>query len=170
MPKQVTRPTPDLTIRSYLPEIWQGIKVTNRHFWVNLLTRRDVVTSQYPEEKRPYPPRNRGNHRLMLREDGSVRCVACYMCSTACPADCIRIVAGERDDKSIEKYPVVFEIDHMKCVFCGFCEEACPCDAIRLDSGFHRDPGYTRDDELTPKQRLQSLGTLSVSRQGGEFK
>ena len=127
------------------------------------------MTSQYPEVKRPYPPRYRGKHRLMRREDGSVRCVACFMCSTACPADCINIVAGERGDEN-EKYPVTFEVDFIKCVFCGMCEEACPCDAIRLDSGVHRAPAYTRADELNGKEDLLSLGTLSVSRQGGDYK
>jgi len=168
--KRVERPEPDLVVQSYLPEVWEGMKVSARHFFVNLFTRRDIVTSQYPEEKRPYPPRYRGRHRLMRREDGSVRCVACFMCSTACPADCIRIVAGEHEDRDVEKYPVVFEIDHLKCVFCGFCEESCPCDAIRLDSGVHRDPGYDRAYENMGKTDLLSLGALSTSRQGGEFK
>ena len=31
------------------------------------------------------------------------------LCPTVCPAECIHIVAGEREDK--EKYPVKFEID-----------------------------------------------------------
>jgi NADH-quinone oxidoreductase subunit I len=105
----------------------------------------------------------------MLREDGTARCVACFMCSTACPADCIRIVAGERPDEN-EKFPAVFEVDFIKCVFCGLCEEACPCDAIRLDSGVHRAPAYTRAEELNGKEDLLSLGGISVSRQGGEFK
>lgn len=170
MGKLVERPEFDLTVRSYLPEVARGMKVSARHFFSNLLTRRGIVTSQYPEERREYPPRYRGRHRLMRREDGSVRCVACFMCSTACPADCIRIVAGEHEDRDIEKYPVVFEIDHLKCVFCGFCEEACPCDAIRLDSGVHRDPGYDRAYERMGKVDLLALGTLSTSRQGGEFK
>lgn len=170
MAKPVNRPEPDLTIKTYLPEIWKGMKVTGRHFFVNLFTGRDIVTAQYPEEKRPYPPRYRGMHRLMRREDGSVRCVACFLCATACPADCIRIVAGEHEDPNIEKYPVVFEIDHLKCVFCGLCVDACPCDAIRMDSGLHREPAYTRAQELTGKQDLLALGSLSTAPQGGEFK
>jgi NADH-quinone oxidoreductase subunit I len=168
--KLVDRPTPDLTIQSYVPEIWKGMKVAGRHFFVNLLTRKGVATSQYPDEKPVYPPRFRGMHRLMKREDGSVRCVACFLCSTACPADCINIKAGERDDRSVERYPVVFEIDFIKCIFCGMCEEACPCDAIRLDSGTHRIPAFTRREEVIGKVDLMSLGALSVAKQGGEFK
>ena len=158
-----------MVVRSWLPELWNGMKVTNRHFWVNLLTRRGIVTKEYPDEKPVYPPRYRGKHRLMRREDGSVRCVACYCCSTACPADCIRIEAGQRGDDG-EKYPTVFEVDFIKCIFCGMCEEACPCDAIRLDSGVHRTPAYTREGELNAKEDLLSLGGLSIARQGGDFK
>lgn len=167
--KVVDRPPADLVVRSWLPELWKGMKVTNRHFWVNLLTRKGIVTAQYPEEKFPYPPRYRGHHRLMRRDDGSVRCVACFCCSTACPADCIHIVAGERSDEH-EKYPVVFEVDFIKCIFCGMCEEACPCDAIRLDSGVHRSPSLTREGELCGKEDLLSLGGLSVARQGGDYR
>jgi len=168
--KLVHRPEPDLTIQSYLPETWNGMKRVSRHFFVNLFTKKGFVTKQYPEERFPYAPRYRGMHRLMRREDGSVRCVACFLCSTACPADCIHIVAGESDNREVEKYPVVFEVDHIKCIFCGFCEEACPCDAIRLDTGEHRVPGYSREEELTGKVDLLARGALSVSRQGGRFK
>lgn len=170
MGKVVNRPKPDLTIQSYLPETWKGMKRVSKHFFVNLFTKKGYVTKQYPEERFPYAPRYRGTHRLMLREDGSVRCVACFLCATACPADCIRIVAGESDRPDVEKYPVVFEIDHLKCIFCGFCEEACPCDAIRLDTGEHRQPEYTRVAEITGKADLMARGGLSIAPQGGKFK
>lgn len=170
MGKLVDRPTPDLTIKSYIPELWRGMKVTSRHFFVNLLTQKAIVTKQYPEEKFEYAPRFRGHHRLMRREDGSVRCVACFLCATACPAECIHIVAGEHEDPNIEKYPVVFEIDELLCIFCGMCEEACPCDAIRLDSGIHRQPSGSRNDQVVGKKDLLSLGGLSTSKQGGEMK
>ncbi|MBL6975257.1 MAG: NADH-quinone oxidoreductase subunit I [Deltaproteobacteria bacterium] len=170
MGKLVERPEPDVIIQSYLPEVWNGMKRTSRHFFANLLMKKGIATIQYPDEKVTYPPRFRGNHRLMHREDGSVRCVACYLCSTACPADCIHIVAGETDDTDVEKAPTVFEIDHLRCIFCGFCEEACPCDAIRLDSGEHRVPAFCRKDEMSGKEDLLSRGAPSVSKQGGEFK
>ena len=56
-----------------------------------------ITTVQYPEEKVPYPEGYRGLHRLVPREDGKPRCVACYMCATICPAQCIYIEAGEYD-------------------------------------------------------------------------
>ncbi len=111
-----------------------------------------VVTVQYPEEKRRVSARYRGRHRLTVREDGFIKCVACYMCEEICPAHCIHIESGEVEDKSVEKYPVVFDIDELRCVFCGLCVEACPKDAIRMDTGIislahgSRDAfDYTRD-------------------------
>jgi NADH-quinone oxidoreductase subunit I len=64
--------------------------------------------------------------------NGVENCTACMLCPTVCPAECIHIVAGERDDK--EKYPIKFEIDSLRCCFCGMCEEACPKDAIKLSN------------------------------------
>lgn len=167
---QVKRPRPDLTIRTYLPEVLKGIGVTTRHFLINVLTQRQIVTRQYPEDRFQYAPRYRGHHRLMWRPDGSPRCVACFLCSTACPSDCIHIVAGEHENSSIEKYPKVFEIDLLKCVYCGFCEEACPCDAIRLDSGEHPAPGQSRRVHLCGKVDLLKRGAPSVSVQGGIYR
>ena len=60
--------------RSYLPEIARGLAVTLRHLFVNLFGSRDkryLQTINYPDEKRVYPPRYRGQHRLLPREDGT---------------------------------------------------------------------------------------------------
>jgi NADH-quinone oxidoreductase subunit I len=66
-------------------------------------------------------------------------------CETACPADCISIVAAEHADPAIEKYPVRFDINIMRCVFCGLCVEACPVDAIRMDTGKYELAAESRD-------------------------
>ena len=76
------------------------------------------------------PPNYRGVHRLNRDEQGRVKCVACYMCSTACPARCIDIVAAPSPWPDREKYPEAFVIDELRCIYCGMCEEACPVDAI----------------------------------------
>ncbi len=152
----------------YIPELIRGLGVTLRHFFVNTFGSKEIVTVRYPEEKRDYPPRFRGVHRLMQREDGTVRCVACMMCSTICPAQCIDIVAGERNEAPfVEKYPISFEIDELVCVVCGMCVEACPCDAIRMDSGIHFRPIEHRSDALMQKDDLMKLGGLSIAKQGG---
>jgi NADH-quinone oxidoreductase subunit I len=110
-----------------------------------------VSTVQYPEERVPYPEGYRGLHRLVPREDGKPRCVACYMCATVCPAQCIYIEAGEYDpadsaaeSRVIEKYPTAFVIDELRCIVCGLCVEACPKDAIRMDTYTHTPSEYNR--------------------------
>ena len=146
--------------KAYLPEVFRGLVVTLRHFFTNLFgarSKRYTETLRYPDEQRVYPARFRGQHRLLAREDGSPRCVACYMCSTACPAYCIHIVAEESQNKTIEKRPASFEIDLLRCIYCGLCVEACPEDAIRMDTGIHTKPFYTREDAVIGKVDLLHL-------------
>ena len=142
--------------RAYFPEIVRGLSVTGYHFFRNLglhtlhlfglaKTTSAAVTIQYPEERAVYPDTFRGRHRLTLKPDDSASCTACYLCATACPADCIYIEAGENPDNPIEKFAIRYEIDTLRCIYCGFCVEACPCDAIRMDSGTHPgNLGFTR--------------------------
>jgi NADH-quinone oxidoreductase subunit I len=162
---KVYRPEPEDT--SFLSATLKGLGVTLRHFFRNVATKTDVETIRYPEERKPYPERNRGLHRLMHREDGAVRCVACMMCPTVCPAHCITIVPAETDDKGVEKYPASFEIDELRCVVCGLCVEACPCDAIRMDTGLHAPPVEQRSSAIMTKEMMLSLGTKSIATQGG---
>lgn len=116
----------------YLPGILSGMGFTFGKMIKNILNPKKMPTLNYPEEKYEYGPRFKGNHILTVKKDGSLRCTACMLCATNCPADCIKITASEHDDPSVEKYPISYEIDILRCVFCGFCEEACPVDAIRM--------------------------------------
>jgi NADH-quinone oxidoreductase subunit I len=163
----VQEPEYELRERMYVRESVRGVLVTARHFFRNLLGKRDtnpdvverkgaslMSTQAYPEEKKTYPPGYRGMHRLVPREDGRPRCVACYMCATVCPAQCIYIEAGEYDAEGIEKYPVRFEIDELRCIVCGFCVEACPKDAIRMDTGTHAPAVLSRPLAVFDKEAL----------------
>lgn len=116
----------------YLPGILVGLGITAKHLLKNLFKKNQMMTLNYPEEKYEYSPRFKGNHVLTVKKDGSLRCTACMLCATNCPAECISIVASEHEDPSVEKYPISYEIDILRCVFCGFCEEACPVDAVRM--------------------------------------
>lgn len=147
-----------LTERTYLKEVVRGLWTTNRHFWRNLFVRQARPTLRYPEQTRPYPKRWRGLHRLMRRPDGSIRCVACMMCATHCPANCITIEAAEHPDPAIEKVATRFDIDLLKCIFCGYCQEACPCDAIRLDTGVHAPPVRNRLDAIATMSEMLARG------------
>ena len=117
-------------------------------------------TIQYPEQKRTASTRYRGVHLLTQRMDGTPKCVACYMCATACPAECIHIEAGERPERSIEKYPTRFEIDLLRCVYCGFCVDACPEEAI-LMSRENDLIGTTRAELVIDRDRLMDRGKLA---------
>jgi len=118
---------------------------------------RAAVTFQYPEEQRPLAFRTRTRHRLMKRDDGSPRCVACMLCETVCPAYCIEIVAMENPDPHIEKMPKSFVIDLGKCVYCGFCVEVCPEDAIRMDTHVLDIAAYSRKEMIYDMNRLLNL-------------
>ena len=182
---QVVRPAPEDA--SFLAASAKGFGITLKHFAKNLFLplkkasarakagapieekfKNDIETVQYPEEKVTYPERFRGLHRLMLREDGAVRCVACMCCPTVCPAHCITIVPAETDNKGIEKRPAIFEIDELRCVVCGLCVEACPCDAIRMDTGDHAKPVEDRADAVESLETMLARGIKSTAKQGGE--
>jgi NADH-quinone oxidoreductase subunit I len=127
------------------------------------LTGKVNATIRYPEERRSYSDRYRGAHILTAREDGSPRCVACYMCATACPADCIYIEAKEVDNPQIEKAPARFEIDMLRCVFCGFCVDACPEEAIIMSreteiSAFSRGETIWGIERLMKRKELPEFG------------
>ena len=180
---QVHRPAPQDV--SFLAATSQGLAITLNHFAKNFFTPlrkaaarskagaptektwNEIETVEYPDEKVTYPERFRGLHRLMMRDDGQVRCVACMCCPTVCPAHCITIVPEESDSKSIEKRPAIFEIDELRCVVCGLCVEACPCDEIRMDTGVHAHPVEDRADAIETKESMLARGIKSIAKQGG---
>ena len=153
--KKVTRPD-DLTAweKTYIPEIIRGLYITIKHFIRNLFKPFDRMTVEFPEKKKEIPYGYRAEHRLMKRPDGSVRCTACMLCATACPSDCISIVAEESEDKTIEKRAKEYTIDELRCVFCGLCVEACPCDAIRMDTYKYENASFARKDLIYDKDKL----------------
>lgn len=129
--------------QAYIPEVIRGLFTTFKHFLRGVFRYETLPTVPYPEIKPEIGHSYRSKHRLMKRPNGDPRCVACYMCASACPAKCIYIEAGEASDGRIEKVPVKFEIDHLLCVFCGLCVEACPVDAIRMDT---KEASFVHDD------------------------
>lgn len=124
-----------------------GMEVTLTHL-VRGLRGKENVTIQYPEQRKPYSRRFRGVHVLTERADGSLKCVACYLCETACPAECITIEAAEVPDKGIEKVASRYEIDLARCIFCGFCVDACPEEALIMSREYDLTTHY-RDGETT---------------------
>jgi NADH-quinone oxidoreductase subunit I len=150
----------------FLPAVFKGMGTTMRHLFENLgrdgKNKKNIYVVQYPEEKRDHRPvldggqersNFRGVHRLNRDEDDRVRCVACFMCATACPANCIHIVAEESPWDDREKYPKQFDIDELRCIYCGMCEEACPVDAIELTPHYEI-VGLSRQEMIFDKAKL----------------
>lgn len=150
--------TVDRHTKPGLVPILYGMRLTLANL-VNTLFRGGAATVQFPEQKRVVSGRYRGIHILTAREDGTPKCVACYMCATACPAECIYIEAGERPEQSIEKYPTRFEIDLLRCVYCGFCVDACPEEAIFM-SRENDLVGTSREELVIDRDRLMERAKL----------
>lgn len=162
-------PALSLADQFYLPQVLVGLGTTMKHMLTTLGGRDRVI--QYPEQRREaipvengglYTPTYRGVHRLNKDEDGRVRCVACFMCSTACPARCIHIEADASPWPDREKYPAKFDIDELRCIYCGMCEEACPVDAIELTSIYDL-VGLTRQEMIFDKSKLLEIYDQTVT-------
>ena len=146
----VKTPQMGLAEQLYLPAIFAGLQTTIKHMF------RPTVTVQFPEERPHMPQHYRGVHRLNRDEQGRVKCVACYMCATACPAHCIDIVAAPSPWADREKYPETFVIDELRCIYCGMCEESCPVDAIELTTLFDL-TALSREEMMFDKEKLLSV-------------
>ncbi len=138
--------------RMYLPLLVQGLTTTTKHLFSH------KITVSYPESEPEIGNRliYRGVHRLNRDEQGRVKCVACFLCATACPAHCIDIIGEESPWPDREKYPQSFTIDELRCIYCGMCEEACPVDAIELTSLYNL-TGRTREEMIFDKEKLLSV-------------
>ncbi len=152
----VEEPKIGLLEQIYLPAIFAGLQTTMRHMFS------PKVTMQFPEERMSMPANYRGVHRLNRDEQGRVKCVACYMCATACPAHCIDIVSAASPWPDREKYPETFVIDELRCIYCGMCEEACPVDAIELTS-LNDLTGLSREEMMFDKEKLLSVFDQTVA-------
>ncbi len=155
--KRLTPPTLNLAEKLYLPQIAAGLGVTARHM-AGVVFGNKAITIQYPEEEDARSPVYRGVHRLNKDEQGRVKCVACMLCATACPAHCIDIVGATAPDTwpDREKYCESFVIDELRCIYCGMCEEACPVEAIEL-TGLYDLTGLSREQMIYDKTKLLSV-------------
>jgi NADH-quinone oxidoreductase subunit I len=121
--------------------------------FAHLFRKRQTVS--YPEEKSLVAPRSRGRIILSRDPEGGERCVACYLCSAACPVDCIALQAAQ--DSHGRRYPSFFRINFSRCIFCGYCEEACPTYAIQLTPDYEMGE-YDRRNLVYEKQDLLISG------------
>ena len=113
---------------SALKALVDGFATTIKHLG------RRPITESYPEYKRPLPERSRARIVLTRDPDGRERCVACYLCSAACPVSCISMQSADGEDG--RRHARWFRINFGRCIYCGLCEEACPTAAIQLTPDF----------------------------------
>jgi NADH-quinone oxidoreductase subunit I len=147
----------------------QGMSVTLSH----IPTRKETVS--YPEEPVQMYRRFRGEHFLDVNEDGKERCVSCFLCAAACPADAIYIEGAEDPRPYAERssmdhrYAKVYQIDYGRCILCGFCVDACPTDAIIHGHNFEwavYTPGeMVKDKEYLLANKWREPGVVPTEKQ-----
>ena len=145
-----------------------GFKVTFKKLF------EERVTTEYPKEKRPKPPRFHGRHVLNRYEDGMEKCIGCELCAGVCPAKCIYVRGADNPETEPvspgERYGYVYEINYLRCIHCDLCVEACPTEAITESKLFEfsfanrSDAIYTKDelvvdDDGQPKRQHGNCGT-----------
>jgi NADH-quinone oxidoreductase subunit I len=146
----------------------RGFSVTLRH-----VVRPDVTT-EYPKEIRPLPPRSHiGRHRLNRHANGLEKCIGCELCAWACPADAIYVQGAENPaDAPVsagERYAIDYQINYLRCIMCGLCVEACPTRALTLTSSYEM--AYeSREAAVLDKEQLLApplpLGTAPGTEEG----
>ncbi|MDK2821907.1 MAG: NADH-quinone oxidoreductase subunit [Clostridia bacterium] len=101
----------------------KGLSIT----WHNCFGK--AVTEQYPERKPNLPPSSHGC--LFLEKD---KCIACGLCSKACPNNVITIESERGEDK--KRKLTGYRVKLGQCLFCGLCVESCPKDALHWRPDF----------------------------------
>lgn len=117
-----------MSVITDIKALFIGLWTTWKHMF------RRPLTIQYPEEKRSPSARFRARIILTRDPDGGERCVACYLCSAACPVDCISIQSAEAANG--RRYAEWFRINFARCIYCGLCAEACPTLAIQMTTDY----------------------------------
>jgi NADH-quinone oxidoreductase subunit I len=149
---------------SIIGEVGATFSTLVKGFSVTLKTMfRKPTTEIYPDGPVQFQSRYRGIHVLHRDENGLEKCVGCFLCAAACPANCIYIEAAENTAANRisagERYARVYNIDYSRCIFCGYCVESCPTDAITHGHDFQLAP-YNINELIYRKEQLVEKGSL----------
>ena len=145
---QVMMDWKDFLRRIFLIDLIKGLRLTFSY------QRPDATyTEQYPLERPPVAERYRGAPRLNNHpESGETLCIACNLCSIACPENLIVVGWARTEDR--KKRLTTFTYDLSRCMFCGLCEDACPVDALELTQDFEI-ANYSREGMIWDRQALE---------------
>src|SRR5947209_117885 len=81
-----------------LAGIAKGMSVTLREMFSKTVVE-DYPNKKLPNEGAVFQERFRGLHELQRDENGLEKCVACFLCAAACPANCIYIEAADNTEE-----------------------------------------------------------------------
>jgi len=118
------------------------------------------ITIRYPDEEKWIPyQRFRGRHTLNRTSEGKELCVACELCSKACPTNCITVIPMEDDTGRgiTDRVAKVWRVNLVRCLFCGYCEDACPTRAVRMGREYELSTSditqttYEKEELLVPQ-------------------
>lgn len=126
-----------------------GMGITIRHFFGK------KETFCYPEEMLPMTERFRGGK---LRLDYK-KCIACSLCSLACPNQAIKlkIVPDAKKRRHMESYTHLMG----RCLYCNLCVEACNSHALYWDKDYAIATWHIDDmtDELVSAESRRYLAS-----------
>src|SRR5213596_3888875 len=146
---KVKRPELSLLKKIFMVDLIKGLFLTFSYQRPSL-----NYTEQYPKVRPKVAERFRGAPRLNNDpETGETLCIACNLCSLACPENLI-VVGWQRDEATRRKVLTTFTYDTSRCMFCGLCEDACPVDALELTQDFEM-ATYTREGQIWDRQILE---------------
>ncbi len=120
--------------------LFTGMKVTGGYFFPNIISRKYVITRQYPDEPAVVFERFKGEVVMWHNENNEHRCTGCQACEIACPNGSIEIIWDRVLNPETGKKVKVIDkhIYHLgMCTMCNLCIQACPTNAIMWSTNFH---------------------------------
>ncbi len=120
--------------------LFTGMKVTGGYFFPNIISRKYVITRQYPDEPAQVFERFKGEVVMWHNENNEHRCTGCQACEIACPNGSIEIIWDRVLNPETGKKVKVIDkhIYHLgMCTMCNLCIQACPTNAIMWSTNFH---------------------------------